>query len=278
MTIMKPNFLFIGPDKTGSTWLHRVLLQHPDCYVPSCKDIYFFDRYYDRGMEWYLSFFRNAPSNVKVLGELSHDYLFSDAAAERIASELPGVKLISSLRDPAERSFSHYLYMVRSGRTRDSFENALTKFPELIDKSLYHKHLSRYFARFDRSQMGIFFFEDLKADPERFARTIFEFLDLAFLDNIDRNNTVLPASRPRSFILARIAKIGANISRDMGLTTLVGTIKYSFLAKLLYRNYSEDNRPQLDPEVRLTLLKLFEPDIRRLQDLLQKDLSHWFAA
>jgi len=272
---MKPNFLFIGPDKTGSTWLHHVLLQHPECYVPSCKDIYFFDRYYDRGMDWYLSFFKNAPSHVKVMGELSHDYLFSDAAAERIARQLPGVKLISSLRDPAERSFSHYLYMVRSGRTRAPFEEALTKFPELIDKSLYHKHLSRYFRRFDRSQMGIFFFEDLKADPERFARGIFEFLDLPFLESIGRSDTVLPASRPRSFILARLAKMGANISRDMGFTNLVGTVKYSFLAKLLYRGYSEDNRPRLDPETRHVLMKLFEPDIRQLQDLLEKDLSHW---
>jgi len=118
---LKPTFLFIGPDKSGSTWLYEVLRQHAQCFVPPVKDIYFFDRYYERGLDWYFRFFEAAPPGTLAAGELSHDYLFSSAAAERIAQDLPGVKLITSLRDPAERTFSHYLYMIRSGRTRLDF-------------------------------------------------------------------------------------------------------------------------------------------------------------
>ena len=84
---MKPNFLFIGPDKTGSSWLYQILRGHPECHVPELKDIYFFDRFYARGLDWYLSLFDSAAPGARAVGELSHDYLFSPAAAERIAKE-----------------------------------------------------------------------------------------------------------------------------------------------------------------------------------------------
>ena len=56
-TAVRPNFLFIGPDKAGSSWLFRVLGSHPEVYLSPAKDIYYFDRYYDRGIDWYLSRF-----------------------------------------------------------------------------------------------------------------------------------------------------------------------------------------------------------------------------
>ena len=46
---MRPDFLYIGPDKSGSTWLYEVLRRHPEVFVPSVKDLYFFDP--DNGME-----------------------------------------------------------------------------------------------------------------------------------------------------------------------------------------------------------------------------------
>ena len=272
---MKPNFLFIGPDKSGSTWLYRILLQHPDCYVPSCKDIYFFDRYYHRGMDWYLSFFADAPAGTKAVGELSHDYLFSAAAAERIARDLPGVKLMVSLRQPLDRTFSHYLYMVRNGRTREPFELALKKYPDLVDKSMYSKHLSEYFRRFDRSQIQVLFFDDLKSNPTGFAAEVFQFLDVPFIEEIDYGTEVLPASRPRSAWLARLAKLSANACRDMGLTHLVGTVKYGALAGWLYKSYERENRPEMRSEEKRFLLDVFRTDTQQLQDLLQRDLSHW---
>ena len=55
--VTRPNFLFIGPDKTGSSWMFHILSRHPDCFVPVAKDIYFFDRYYSKGMGWYLRHF-----------------------------------------------------------------------------------------------------------------------------------------------------------------------------------------------------------------------------
>lgn len=273
---MKPNFLFVGPDKSGSTWLYEVLRHHPECYVPICKDIYFFDRYYHRGMDWYLAHFKYAPENARAVGELCHDYLYSRIAAHRIARELPNVKLITCLRNPCERTFSHYLYLIRSGKTRMSFENALEHFPELINNSLYYKHLSVYFQEFERQQIKVCMFEDIKSDAKTFAKDIFEFLNLSFVENLHYDKQVLPASRPRSFLLAKFAKMGANAARELSLTSAVGLVKRSALVKLLYEPYDQTNKPRMDSTTQAWLLQEFYSDIVQLEHLLRMDLSHWY--
>ena len=109
-----PNFLYVGPDKAGSSWLHEVLLKHPDAYLTPAKDLYFFDRYYDRGLAWYSSQFRDARDE-KVVGEVCQDYLFHPEAAARIHECLGPVRVMVSLRDPVERAWSSYLYMRKHG-------------------------------------------------------------------------------------------------------------------------------------------------------------------
>lgn len=81
-----PNFIYIGPDKAGSSWLHEVLLTHHQVFMPPAKDLYFFDRYYDRGLGWYLGQFAGATSDQSVVGEVCQDYLFSSQAPLRIRS------------------------------------------------------------------------------------------------------------------------------------------------------------------------------------------------
>ncbi|MFQ5644816.1 MAG: sulfotransferase domain-containing protein, partial [Thiogranum sp.] len=272
---IRPGFLFIGPDKTGSSWLYEVFAQHPDCFVPEIKDIYFFDRYYDRGLDWYFDFFARAPQGARAVGELSHDYLFSEQAARRICGDLPGVKLLTCLRNPVERTHSHYLYLVRSGLTRSSFEEALEEFPELINNSLYAKHLSVYYELFDRDHIKVLFFDRLKADAKAFAGEVFSFLDVPPVDELDYGRRVLPASRPRSHWLARLAKQGANTARDLGLARLVGMVKRSSVQNVLYRTYSGAEKPVLGEETRARLSEVFAPDIRQLETLLGVSLEQW---
>ena len=53
----KPNFIYIGPPKTGSKWITKVLKSHPEVFV-SGIDMYFFDRdtNYSKGFDWYKAF------------------------------------------------------------------------------------------------------------------------------------------------------------------------------------------------------------------------------
>ena len=99
---MKPNFLHIGPGRTGSKWLHKVMQAHPEIYVPRIADLYFFDRIenYRKGNNWYLEYFGHVnPVIHKAVGELSHDYLSSADAAKRIFKFNPEMKLLITVRN-----------------------------------------------------------------------------------------------------------------------------------------------------------------------------------
>lgn len=54
---MLPNFICIGAYRAGTTWFHSVLSKHPEVFVPSEKELMFFSKYYDRGIDWYQQFF-----------------------------------------------------------------------------------------------------------------------------------------------------------------------------------------------------------------------------
>lgn len=277
-SIRRPDFLFIGPDKTGSTWLYKILRQHPECYVPAIKDIYFFDRNYYRGFDWYLSYFKGAPADARAVGELSHDYLFSRQAADRIARDLPAVKILTCLRDPVDRTFSHYLFLIRSGRTRLPFENALVRFPELVENSLYAKHLYMYLTLFPAEQVKVMMFDRLTANPAAFAAEIFQFLGVRFIEGLPYSSRSLGAARPRSYGLARAAKLGANVARRLGLLNLVGLVKQSrWTQKALYRPYKQEEKPNVDPATVDRLRERFRSDIQDLQALLNQDFSHWLS-
>jgi hypothetical protein len=60
-----------------------------------------------------------------VTGEASPSYIFYPGALERIAELIPNVKIITLMRDPAERAYSHYKHNVRKGRENLSFEEAI---------------------------------------------------------------------------------------------------------------------------------------------------------
>jgi hypothetical protein len=271
------NFIYIGPDKSGSTWLYEILKQHPDVFVPSAKDIYFFDKYYDKGLDWYLSFF-NGSENYKAVGEISHDYIFSNIAAKRIREVFgKNIKLLTILRNPVDKTWSLYLFAIRNGiiNPNTSFFQAIKYHPGIIDRSLYGKHLEIYFELFDRNQIKIFLFDDLQKNPIEFAKNIFREIGVNFIEDINYKEKRLPASRPRSILLSKLAKYNANLLREMGFINLLGKIKTNkYILKLLYKPYSD--KPSVPIEVREFLVeKYFKSDLKVLSKLTKRNFEKW---
>ena len=265
-----PNFLFIGPDKSGSTWLYDALKQHRLVFLPRVKELFFFDRFYDKGWGWYLRFFKEAGEHHRVVGETCHDYLFSPLACRRIAQDLPSVRLMVCLREPGQRAFSEYLYMLKLGLLTCDFETALAKLDFLIDHGRYSKHLSPYLQRFPRNQIYIAVFDDLASDPQQFFDGICDFLSLpqASLPS-ELREKVLPAAKPR---LRKVAKLARRISlevRRWGLPGVVARFKEStLLSRILYRAYEPEEKPEMSPQTRRYLHEIFSPELQQLDALL----------
>ena len=269
----RPTFLFIGPDKTGSSWIYEYLDAHPQCFVPEAKDLYFFDREYHRGLQWYGKFFAPAGPEQTAVGELSHDYILSDQVADRIRADLPEVKLVSAIRNPIDRTYSHYLYLKRSGLTQAPFAEALETFPELVENSRYSVMLQRYRDRFPDDQLCFLIFEDLRHRPQVFADQLTDFLGIDHMPAEDIG-VVRPASRARSYHLARLMKIGAAGARKLGLQNMVGRLKHGALGESLYVPIDKSEREKISAGDRATLEKIFAEEFRWIREFTGVDLKN----
>lgn len=265
-----PNFLFIGPDKSGSTWLYEALKHHRQVFLPGVKELFFFDQFYDRGWSWYSSYFRNAGEQHRVVGEICHDYLFSPLACQRIAHDLPNVKLMVCLREPVQRAFSEYLYRFKVGDLACEFETALEEADELIDHGRYAKYLNHYLRVFRREQILVAVFDDLAANPQQFFDTLCDFLGIprAELSGSSKER-ILPAAKPRFRRMARFAREVSWKLRRLGFPGVVGKIKgSSLLQRFLYSPYRSEEKPQMSPATREYLRSIFSPEVQRLDALL----------
>src|SRR5690606_15296632 len=124
-----PDVLLAGAQRCGTTTLFRALLQHPRVLGPTLrKGEHYFDTGYGRGLDWYRGRFptrravRAAGGGTgAVVCESSPYYLFHPLCAERIAADLPGVKVVVMLRDPVERAYSAHAHETARGYETQPF-------------------------------------------------------------------------------------------------------------------------------------------------------------
>ena len=131
---MLPDFLVVGAQRSGTTSMFKTLAQHPQVAKPFLrKGVHFFDKNYDEGLDWYRGHFPvHATSRLRrpgrarpLTGESSPYYMFHPLAGERLARDLPGVRLLVLLRDPVERAYSGHAHELARGYETESFERAL---------------------------------------------------------------------------------------------------------------------------------------------------------
>lgn len=181
--MQKPNlfFLGIGAQKAATSWIFKCLQEHPEISMPKNKEMHFFSNEdnYEKGWDWYSSFFADCDSSKK-MGEFSVTYLCDPKSPARIKEHCPDIKLIVSLRNPVDRSFSHYQHLISKKLiTTESLEVAIKKYPEIIANSKYGKALSEYLTYFDKEQILIVKQEDIKNDPYSFIKKIYSFLEVS---------------------------------------------------------------------------------------------------
>ena len=267
-----PNFIGIGPGKCGTTWLYNACENHPHVCVSSAKETLYFEDYHHKGMDWYLKFFRKCKcpgQSFHAIGEVSNTYIFCPAAAKRISAAFPAIKIIYNLRDPIQRAFSHYLFICRNGELSCSFEEAIERRPDLLSRGLYAKHLTPYHDHFAESKRLCLLFDDLKADPDQYAESVFGFLGVdAKMYQGDAGKRVLGASAPRSRILSRCVVAAAAITRKLGYPDLVTKVKHSGIQRLLFRPFQSGQAPEISDETRNRLKDYYLDDLDRLEAMI----------
>jgi hypothetical protein len=272
-----PNFLIIGAAKAGTTSLYHYLGQHPDVFMSPIKEPnYFTDEDLVpagaiRSRRDYERLFAGADGQ-HALGEATVRYLNCVAGVDRIHHDLPGVMLIVSLRQPADRAYSSYLGFCAGGAEIRSPEEALQPGNYSFEASFYYPRLRRYFDRFPDEQIKVILFDDLIARPLEVVRELFRFLhvDPDFApDTAVRHNAAVV---PRFAALNRAAAAAFGVARPFVPLWL----RSKALGVRLRRPLLHKADP-ISPALRQRLTDQYRDDIIATGELIGRDLSAWLA-
>jgi hypothetical protein len=181
-----PDFVVIGPGRSGTTFFYRLLSEHPHVQPAFKKELHFFDLLFDEGAQWHQRWF---PAPVwkdgrwTITGEATPAYIFHPNVPERMAKVIPQARLIALLRNPVDRSYSAYHHRVSTGRESRTFEEVIrADFDDgslrLLSRSVYVDKLLRWLEFFPREQMLVLKSEDFFDNPQDTLKLVLEFLGL----------------------------------------------------------------------------------------------------
>jgi len=203
-----PDFFIVGPQRTGTTWLHAHLRYHPEIMLAEPKELFFFSslkapdsrRFHSNELAHYLQFFREPLWRValhqaiclrryrqlyrpKIRGEATASYaaLDRDIIAE-ISALKPDLKVILMIRDPVERAWSHAKKdLVRNRRRR--FEDVAPNEFEQFFTDPYQRQCARVAENIDnwaaflqRGHLLVGLFDDIDVRPEELLLAVMDFL------------------------------------------------------------------------------------------------------
>ncbi len=279
----RPTYVGVGAQKCASTWLHRVLAEHPEVAVPEIKEVDFFSYRYDHGLQWYERGLARGRPGARARGEISPSYFADPAVPERIARYVPDARILLSLRDPVERALSNHRHEVRVGHLQGdlSFEAGLANNPMYVEQGLYATHLRRWLKYFGRERILVVLMDDIAADPLAVCRAVYRFLGVddrhAPAGMSQRFN---PSYASRSTALASVKDAVYTATRLPGLRRVwngAAQVGLRSLYRRINRVPSDDVIPAARPETLAQLGRRFAPEVRELEDLIGRSLESWRA-
>jgi len=114
-----------GMPRAATTFLYHTMAQHPAVWVPSRKEVEYFSLNYDRGRDWYLSFFDGA-SEEQVGFDVSPIYFMHPEVPDRIRQLNPDARVVLLIRDPVEFVLSFYANRQGAGYEDLAFQDFLS--------------------------------------------------------------------------------------------------------------------------------------------------------
>jgi hypothetical protein len=300
-----PNFLIIGAGKSGTTSVDNYLKQHPDIYISPTKEPNFFGYELNTADDFegtpqllhynnsvtnygdYIKLFEGAKAN-QIKGETSNTYMYHENAAARIKHYVPNVKLIAILRQPAERLYSRYLHLARERKLpTDNFEDCLDrdsiwwKRNDLVKEGFYGKYLAKYFELFHPSQITVFLYEELREDPGKMHRKIFNFLGVQEDFEIDFSITYNQSGFIKNPLVDKFIGSNSLIFRSAKKLLSEESMKKLKDNRLLFKKVNDLrnknlSKPKLTKELSQRITnEIYKEDILLLEKIIKKDLRHW---
>lgn len=232
------DFLGIGAQKAGTTWLYRMLALHPEISFLAGKEIHFWDREYHKGVNWYRSLFEIEPGKSK--GEITPAYaILPRERIRELHACFPDARILYLIRNPIERAWSSALMALDRAEMR--VEEASDQW--FIDHFLSEGSLAR---------------GDYEACLRRW-RDVYPAAQILVARHEEMEN------RPRELLRAACSHIGVTSGP-------VEKISEAALSQRIFASTNAAIRPSLLPILR----KLYYPKIDALGRYLALDVGAWY--
>ncbi|MGM0589743.1 MAG: sulfotransferase family protein [Bacteroidota bacterium] len=292
-----PDVILVGPPKTGTTTLYHYLKSHPKLFLPNQKELHYFSHsqllkhregpgderalhFICTSWEQYLEHFNNArPEQLNI--EISPSYFYYGQVAKHIHDRLNAPKIIISLRNPVDKAYSQYNFLVRDGREQLCFEDALQQEPTRINNqwgdiwhykqgSVYAPSLRNYLEIFGQEKVMVIQFEELIEDPQKTMAQVFRFIEVPPV-------TVQPAhfnrsGPPRVSWLARL--LGPPSKTKERLKNWLPTDLAQKIKNSLQQLNTGSKQP-MQVDTRRRLEDAFRQDVREVEEILGRPCN-WF--
>jgi hypothetical protein len=301
-----PDFFIVGAPKSGTTALYEMLRAHPQIFMPSCKEPWFFaEELHERTpprpegtpqtLDQYRQLFLPAHPGQRV-GEATTLYLWSHSAAARIAEQRPDARIVAILREPSSFLHSLHLQFLQTYvETEPDLRQALaledarragrsiprhTYWPRAL---LYSEHvryveqLQRYRDHFSPEQMLVLIYDDFRDDNTATVRKVLRFLEVddSLPLHTRRANASVGVRSQRLNELVHAVAVGRGrpsraVKAGIKILTPTDVRRRALRATQARVVFGEPTPP--DPELMRELRRRFAPEVTRLSDYLQRDL------
>jgi hypothetical protein len=240
------------------------------------KETNFFLEGNEKGLDWYRQCF---PERAQEYGETSTNYSKHPAmpgVPERMHECLPGIKLLYLVRDPIDRTLSHYVHSRHDGLTEMPVEKALMPPEEshFVQTSRYYLQIAQYLDYYPRDRVLILESERLRNDRETVMEEVFAFLEVdAVGDEVDfsteHHSTERKLHPGLSTFLHETAS--GQFLKSMGKAVFPSVL----IDRLLQPVRSSIKRPTLGEELERTLQSYLQEDVQKLRSLTGNDFASW---
>jgi hypothetical protein len=298
-----PNTFIIGAPKCGTSALAAYLKQHPNFFLSSPKEPFYWSEDYPRlrerndmhSLDDYLALFQGATDEHTCVGEGSTNYLASTCAIENILEFNPNANFIVMLRNPIEVVHAFHSEILFSFiENEPDFERAWAlqearrygksipedceapQFLQYAEVADYGRQLQRFYDLVPAEQRKVIIFDDFAKETKAVFEETLKFLGLPECHEIEFEKVnAAHAHRyewlaklvldPPPFLKPAVEKIRHEARRhqDGLISSLKGKLR------------KPHRRRQLRARTRDELCEFFRDNVADVSKLLGRDLSHW---
>lgn len=296
---MLPNFYIVGAQKSGTTYLHHCLKDHPNIYMPEGESPNFETRYYLKDGVQELKQELSKALKKQIIGIKRPSYLTSKEVARRIKKTTPNAKIIISIRNPVERAISSYYHLMKMGLLPAISPNqgiphilrhgSYKKYPRsknILKYGNYAQSIRYYIKLFGKNNVKLIFFNSLTNNSLNTVRDCYRFLQVTdkftpkslnshpmtgvystkYIKFLNLQSRYLYSYEPKF----RGVKYKEQTPLDLIMLKILRNID-----KNLVRFFLDGKKDKINPEIINKLRDYYKKDITELEKLTGEDLSRW---